>query len=85
MLIAAPLAAEPPTDTKAGDSIPAPSPPSADDITRWVRDLGNDSYSVRQEANTQLQAAGMAAREPLAKLAQGADPETRAAARRLSR
>lgn len=57
--------------------------PSVDDVDRWVKELGHDSYSVRQGAAEKLLAAGMIAREPLLAVAAGPDPETRAAARRL--
>jgi hypothetical protein len=54
-----------------------------EDIGRWIGELGNESYTVRQTAASQLLAAGISAREPLAAVADGPDPETRAAARRL--
>ncbi|HEX3602172.1 MAG TPA: hypothetical protein VHU84_18610 [Lacipirellulaceae bacterium] len=57
--------------------------PSADDINRWIKDLDHDTFSIRQEAASQLLAAGMASRPQLLVLADGPDPETRAAARRL--
>jgi hypothetical protein len=63
----------------AGNSSPA----SDAEIQRWIADLGNDAYPVRQQAADRLLAAGSSARLPLIKLADGPDPETRAAARRL--
>lgn len=57
--------------------------PSANDVRRWVRELGHDSFSIRQDAAEKLLAAGMIARGPLLEVAAGPDPETRAAARRL--
>jgi len=53
------------------------------DIQRWIADLGNDAYPVRQQAADRLLAAGAAARTALVTLADGPDPETRTAARRL--
>ena len=53
------------------------------EIDRWITELGSDSYPIRQSAAEQLLAAGMSARNALIQLADGADPETRAAARRL--
>ena len=52
-------------------------------IDRWITELGSDSYPIRQSAAEQLLAAGMSARNALIQLTDGADPETRAAARRL--
>lgn len=64
-------------------SLARPNNPSAEDVQRWIKELGNDTYSIRQDAAEKLLAAGMAAREPLLDVAAGPDPETRAAARRL--
>ena len=38
------------------------------DIKRWIAELSHDAYTVRQEAASQLLAAGMAARAPLMEL-----------------
>lgn len=57
--------------------------PTATDIDRWIAELGNDSYSVRQAATNRLVACGTAARDALAVAAAGPDPEVRSAARRL--
>lgn len=81
------VAAQPP----AADARPAPAnswdspaqPPPPERIERWIQDLGNDAYAVRQEASERLLEAGEAAQVPLAKLAEGTDPETRTSARRL--
>src|SRR5262249_41813841 len=56
---------------------------SPDDIVRWIDDLGNDAFTVRQSAASHLMTAGMPAREPLLAIVDGPDPEKRAAARRL--
>jgi len=57
--------------------------PTLSQIKAWIEELGHDAYPLRQAAAEQLLRAGMSAREPLLKLADGPDPETRAAARRL--
>lgn len=59
------------------------SPPTLKEITRWVNELSDDSYAVRQEAAARLLAAGMPARVQLLQIVEGPDPETRVAARRL--
>jgi hypothetical protein len=56
---------------------------SPEDVARWISELGHESYTVRQTAASQLLAAGMLAREALVAVADGPDPETRSAARRL--
>jgi hypothetical protein len=52
-------------------------------IGLWIEQLNHDAYPVRQAAAEQLLDAGMPARGPLLEVADGPDPETRAAARRL--
>jgi hypothetical protein len=52
-------------------------------IGQWIEQLDHDSYAIRQAAAEQLLNAGMPARGPLLEVAEGPDPETRAAARRL--
>jgi hypothetical protein len=59
------------------------SVPNPDEIGRWIDDLGHDAFTVRQAAASQLLAAGVSARQPLVGIANGPDPERRAAARRL--
>jgi hypothetical protein len=59
------------------------TPSTADQIARWISELGHNSYSVRQAAAESLLAAGEAAREPLSRIADGPDPELRASARRI--
>jgi hypothetical protein len=56
---------------------------SPDEINRWIDELGHDAFTIRQAAASQLLAAGISAREPLAAVVDGPDPERRAAARRL--
>ncbi len=78
------VSAEPNSNAVEQSASPTqPKKPSADDIRRWIKELGNDSYSIRQDAAEKLLAAGMDARESLLEVAAGPDPETRAAARRL--
>ena len=63
---------------------PAAAAPASDEqIDRWIEQLSDDSYVVRQTAADQLLNAGMAARDALVRVSNGPDPETRAAARRL--
>jgi hypothetical protein len=52
-------------------------------IGHWIEQLNNDAYPIRQAAAEELLNTGIPAREPLLKVADGPDPETRAAARRL--
>ena len=65
------------------DTITRPSSPTSEQINAWIDALRHDTYAVRQNAATQLLAAGAAARAPLAAAADSPDPEARAAARRL--
>jgi hypothetical protein len=65
---------------------PAPAreqPPTDDQIDGWIQQLGDDAYTVRQTAADRLLDAGSVARGPLLSVAEGPDPEVRAAARRL--
>ncbi len=66
----APVAADEPTVTGA-------------EIEASIRELGADSYTVRQAAADRLLAGGFEARAALEKVANDPDPEIRAAARRL--
>ena len=56
---------------------------SAEEILRYIEQLGHDAYGMRQAAAQKLLEAGSAAREPLLALVDDPTPETRAAARRL--
>lgn len=76
-------AAGPKAATVARTLPAATAPPPLKEITRWVDELSDDSYAVRQEAAARLLAAGMPARDQLLQIVEGPDPETRAAARRL--
>jgi hypothetical protein len=60
-----------------------PTPPTADQITAWIDQLGHSAYAVRQSAAEHLMAAGASARDALSKESDSPDPETRAAARRI--
>ena len=75
------IAAQEPSETPA--AAPTANSPSSDEIARWIGELSHDAFKVRQSAAARLLAAGMAARDPLLAIADGPDPETRAAARRL--
>ena len=67
--------------TAAGQS--SDTSPSSAEIHRWINELGDDSYTVRQAAAERLMAGGFVARSALGEVAEGPDPEIRAAARRL--
>jgi hypothetical protein len=60
-----------------------PKSASPEDIQKWIGQLSDDSFSIRQAAADRLLAAGTPAREALAEIAKGPEPEARAAARRL--
>jgi len=68
--------ADPPAATRG-------KPPAEDQIDGWIEQLGDDVYTVRQTAADRLLEAGASARGPLLAVADGPDPEVRAAARRL--
>src|SRR5690606_11959682 len=57
--------------------------PSQSQVERWIRELGDDDYQVRKEAAERLAQGGETVRAALAEVAEGVDPETRFAARRL--
>jgi tetratricopeptide (TPR) repeat protein len=52
-------------------------------IARWVKDLGDDSYATRQEASRRLWEAGQAAEEAVAEAVKSSDPEVARRARAL--
>jgi hypothetical protein len=56
---------------------------SADNVDRWIAELGDDDYQVRKAAADRLAEGGEVARTALVKVAEGPDPEIRFAARRL--
>jgi HEAT repeat protein len=75
-----------PTETAgAPAAVPAKrkASPTPEKIDAWIEQLGDDEYAIRRSASERLLEAGMPAREPLLKIVDGPDPETRAAARRL--
>jgi hypothetical protein len=61
----------------------AAAEPTAEEISGWIDQLQHDSFVVRQAAADRLLAAGLIARESLTAVADGPEPESRAAARRL--
>jgi hypothetical protein len=67
----------------ASTAVSTPQNPTGDDIDRWIAELSSDAFTVRQAATTRLLAAGISARNSLVTVAEGPDPEVRAAARRL--
>ncbi len=58
-----------------GNDKPATRPVSAEQITRWVTDLGADDYPTRAAAMKELADAGATAANALRKAASEADPE----------
>jgi hypothetical protein len=62
-------------------SPPAPAapamPPTADQVARWVEQLGDNDFATRQKASQHLWEAGKAAEAALARAAQSDDPEVR--------
>src|SRR5947209_8248556 len=79
-VMAAPAAVHPLSPAPAGPSqqppstAPAPAPVSAD-LAQAVRDLGDESFEVRERASKVLWSAGEAARGALKRAAEGDDPE----------
>ncbi|HYF49785.1 MAG TPA: hypothetical protein VEJ63_10290 [Planctomycetota bacterium] len=57
--------------------------PTAEQIEKWVKELGSEDFDLRRAAETSLRSAGDAAREPLEKAAASTDPEVKARAGRL--
>jgi tetratricopeptide (TPR) repeat protein len=63
---------------------PAPAaPPTADQIARWVRDLGAEDFASRQQAADALWRAGQAAEPALESALQSKDPEIARRAREI--
>ncbi|HXG12652.1 MAG TPA: hypothetical protein VNK04_23040 [Gemmataceae bacterium] len=61
----------------------ADSVPTKEDIARWVRQLGDDSFAVREEASRKLWLAGRAAEPALQEAVKSDDPEVVRRAREL--
>ncbi len=59
------------------------APPSAAELARWIAQLGDDDYAVRQQASLQLLEAGPAAGAALRGALSSSDPEVRDRAQRL--
>src|SRR5262249_54111570 len=53
------------------------TPPTADQVARWVEQLGDNDFATRQKASQRLWEAGKAAEPALARAAQSDDPEVR--------
>jgi tetratricopeptide (TPR) repeat protein len=64
---------------------PPPRTPSPAQVARWVKDLGDDDFEVRESATAKLRAAGRAAEAALAKAAQSDDKEVVRRAREILR
>src|SRR5437867_3042229 len=54
---------------------PAAKPPTKEQIARWVKDLENDSFEVREAASKKLWEAGEAAEEAVVAATKSGDPE----------
>ncbi len=52
-----------------------PAGPRSWEISRWVEELGDDTFAVRESASAKLRAAGAPAETTLEKAAQSKDPE----------
>src|SRR4051794_32863695 len=59
----------------------AESPPTGEQIAKWVEQLGDASFDVRQKATEALWHAGQPAEAALRKAADGTDPEVKRRAR----
>jgi hypothetical protein len=59
------------------------APPSAQELARWIAQLGDDDYAVRQQASLRLLEAGPAAESALRPALSSRDPEVRDRAQRL--
>src|SRR5690242_10452082 len=58
-----------------------PAGPTKEQITKWVAQLGDNDFSVREEATKKLWEAGQAAEEPLRAVAKSEDAEVSRRAR----
>ena len=58
----------------------APTPPTADELRSWAKDLDSDKYAARDAATRRLSAAGEAAIEPLIATAESGSREASARA-----
>jgi tetratricopeptide (TPR) repeat protein len=59
-----------------GEAAPSP-PPTAADIARWVKELGDNDFATREKASRKLWAAGEVAEEALRQAAATDDPEVK--------
>ena len=67
----------------AAPALAEESKPTTEQINRWIDELSDDNFTVRQTAADRLLTGGFSARTALVAVASGPDPEVRAAARRL--
>jgi hypothetical protein len=77
------LAADEPSRKSAKPAVSTPRSATLEDIRKWITQLSDDAFTVRQAASARLLAAGTPARDALVTVADGPDPESRAAAQRL--
>lgn len=62
---------------------PPPAKPTPAAIARWVEEMGDDSFAVRQAASVKLRAAGESAEEALLKALESKDAEIRTRAKAI--
>lgn len=60
-----------------------PGAPDAATIARWIRDLGDGDFEVREKASERLWRSGIAAEKPLSEATRSDDPEIRKRAREI--
>jgi hypothetical protein len=77
------LGAEEAKEQQVRPATTATKSPSPEDVEKWIAQLSDDEFSIRQAASARLLAAGIPARDALLAVAEGPEPEARAAARRL--
>src|SRR5687767_229900 len=65
------------------DEQPRPAGASRAEVDAWVKQLGDDSFAVREEASGKLRAAGKAAWAALVQASKQDDPEVRNRARSI--
>jgi tetratricopeptide (TPR) repeat protein len=69
--------------TLVAGAVPAQAAPPAEQIARWIGDLGSDDFDARQKATEALWKAGAAAEPALEEAARSTDPEVARRAREI--
>jgi hypothetical protein len=83
MLVANGITAEEPDAKPDKPATAVRTGAAPEDVQKWIAQLSDDAFPIRQSAAARLLAAGSPARDALVVVAEGPDPEARAAARRL--